>query len=96
MRRHSVPWAVRRRLAEAEAAVADRWNSRAAEVLSDALNAAGEPTKSAAMQRIRDLYRGNALPDPIAQIIAAVAEVAPEVAARVRSRLGIGNDRGSL
>jgi BMFP domain-containing protein YqiC len=89
-------WALRHRLDAAEAAVDARWVENAAGVLGEAMRAAPREVQIAVTERLRDLQQRGALSGDVVEIaLREIAEVAPEVAARVRSRLGIGNDRGS-
>lgn len=89
MRRAS--WAVRQRLDDAEAEVAERWNARSVAVIGEELRTAPRSIQQAVMERLSDLQqRGAWKGDIVEMALREIADVSAEIAARVRARLGMG------
>ncbi len=92
--KNSTRASLERRIAAAEKAVQKRWIDRAVAALADEINAAPDMVGNAIASRLRRLPRLQAADpawhtDTVVAILRATAEIDPDMAQRVATKLGI-------
>lgn len=89
MPRLSPSW--RHRVAAAGAEVDARWIERAAAIFAEELRTAPGEVQVAVMRRLHDLQQRGAWKGDVVEVaLREIEKVAPEIAAHVRKRLGMG------